>query len=231
MTEFDEINALIDWSEFSKLLNPLYSNKKNKQGAAPYNPLMMFKILLFQTWHNLSDPQTENMLARDLLFRQFVGLQLNHSVPDYSSIWRFRDKLNKANLMEPLFDNLNDQLARQSIIIKTGAISIIDATVIQAHHNRPNKKSKCENTQDPEASYNVKQGSDCKRKTTFGFKGHIKCDGDGFITKTVFTTGSVHDSQVLPELLDTSDSDVYADSAYAGKTINALLTTRSYHIQ
>ncbi|MFC0179597.1 transposase [Thorsellia kenyensis] len=89
----------------------LIANKTNRLGASSYAPIMMFKILLLQSWHNLSDVKMENMLARDLLFRQFVGLNLNDSIPDHSLIWRFREKLEKANLVNILFDNINQQLA------------------------------------------------------------------------------------------------------------------------
>jgi len=47
---------------------------------------MMFKVMLLQAWYNLSDPAMEKQLARDLLFRRFVGLSLSESVPDHSTI-------------------------------------------------------------------------------------------------------------------------------------------------
>ncbi|MFC0179853.1 transposase [Thorsellia kenyensis] len=37
----------------------------------------------------MSDYKMENMLARELLFRQIVCLELNNSIPDHSSIWCF----------------------------------------------------------------------------------------------------------------------------------------------
>ena len=39
----------------------------------------MFKALLLQSWYHLSDPQLEKQLARDLLFRRFVELDLFES--------------------------------------------------------------------------------------------------------------------------------------------------------
>ncbi|MFC0179266.1 IS5 family transposase [Thorsellia kenyensis] len=215
--EFDTINALIDWEQIISILNVLIANKKNRLGASPYAPTMMFKVLLLQSLHNLSDVKMENMLARDLLFRQFVGLHQNDSIPDHSSIWRFREKLEKANLVTVLFDNINQQLAEQSIIVQKGSVSIIDATVIKALNNRPNKDKVGKNTQDEDASYNLKTGSDGKMKTTYGFKGHIACDEDGFVTQAVVTTGKLHDSQVFEELLTGNEVEVYADSAYASE--------------
>jgi hypothetical protein len=53
--------------------------------------------------------------------------------------------------------------------------------LIQAKRNRPNKDKDCNNTQDPEASRNVKQGSDGKRKSTYGFKAHANVDESRFL--------------------------------------------------
>ncbi|MDP0561137.1 MAG: transposase [Candidatus Endonucleobacter sp. (ex Gigantidas childressi)] len=60
---------------------------------ASWPPLMMFKALLLQSWYKLSDLALEKQLARDLLFRRFTGLDISESVPDHSTFWRFRQKL------------------------------------------------------------------------------------------------------------------------------------------
>ena len=111
----------------------------------------MFKALLLQSWYNLSEPKFERLLARDLLFRRFVGLSLADSVPDHSSIWRFRQLLEKQGLMDSLLAEINRQLSSQGFYIRAGEISIVDARVIQAQRNRPNKDKDGHNAQDPEA--------------------------------------------------------------------------------
>jgi IS5 family transposase len=135
-------------------------------------------------------------------------------VPDHSSIWRFRQLLEKQDLMKVLLAEINRQLSLQGLYIRAGEISMVDASVIQAQRNRPNKDKEGNSTQDLEADYNVKQGSDGKRKTTYGFKAHINVDEDGFIKATAFTAGNVHDSNHFTELLSGDESAVYADSAY-----------------
>ena len=59
---------------------------------------------------------------------------------------------------------INLQLGDKGLFIRSGEISIIDASVIKAKNNRPNKDKDGGNTQDKEAAYNVKNGSDGKRK-------------------------------------------------------------------
>jgi len=121
----------------------------------------MLKALLLQSWYGLSDPclEKEKQLARDLLFRRFVDLSLSESVPDHSTLWRFRNLLEKSNLLETLLSEINDPLAHKGLLIRSGEVSIIDASVIKAKQNRPKKDKNGNNTHDPEAGYNVKQGS------------------------------------------------------------------------
>ena len=162
LTELDDVNDVMDWQAIEDLLCDIHAKRR---GNSAWPPLFMFKALLLQNWHNLSDPELEKQLARDLLFRRFVGLSLADSA-------------------------------------------------IQAQRNRPNKDKDGTNTQDPEANYNVKQGSDGKRKTTYGFKTHINVDEDGFIKAIAFTAGNVHDCNHFTELLNGDESAVYVDSAY-----------------
>ena len=224
LTELDDLNQLIDWKSIESQMNTI---NNNPMGEKAWPPLIMFKILLLQSFYNLSDPACEKQLARDLLFRRFVNLSLTDPVPDHSTIWRFRNTLNKNGILQKLLDNINHQLNSQGLIIKNGQASIIDATVIQAKNNRPNKNAKGENTQDKDASYNVKTASDGKQKTTYGFKAHVNVDEDGFILSQTLTTGSLHDSNVFEQLLTGSDKAVYADSAYKSKKHDQLLKSKS----
>ena len=223
LTELDDLNQLIDWKSIESQMNTI---NNNPMGEKAWPPLVMFKILLLQSFYNLSDPACEKQLARDLLFRRFVNLSLTDPVPDHSTIWRFRNTLNKNGILQKLLDNINHQLNSQGLIIKNGQASIIDATVIQAKNNRPNKNAKGENTQDKDASYNVKTASDGKRKTTYGFKAHANVDEDGFILAQTLTTGSLHDSNVFEQLLTGSEEAVYADSAYKSQKHDQLLKSK-----
>jgi IS5 family transposase len=223
LTELDEVHELVDWGRIEIMLKDIHSNPRGEQA---WPPLLMFKALLLQSWYTLSDPQLEKQLARDLLFRRFVGLSLSESVPDHSTFWRFRNKPEVIALQEGLFLEVNHQLIEKGLLIKQGEISIVDASVIKAQRNRPNKGVNGENTQDPEAAYNVKAGSDGKTKTTYGYKAHISVDEDDFIKATDFTAGNVHDSQCFTELLSGEESEVFADSAYASQKTNVWLRQR-----
>ena len=224
LQELDSLNEMINWSQIEVLLSNIH-NKSRGEKAWP--PLMMFKALLLQSWYGLSDPALEKQLARDLLFRRFIELDLSEAVPDHSTFWRFRQKLQKQQLLEKLLTAVNQQLSNLGLYIKPGEVSIVDASVIEAKQCRPNKGKHGRPTQDPEAGWNVKNGSDGKRKSTYGYKAHMNVDEDGLIKAVGFTAGNVHDSQCFTDLLGGDESAVYADSAYASKGHNAWLMKRA----
>jgi len=223
LEELDDVNSLINWCEIEALLSHIHVKRC---GEKAWPPLMMFKALLLQSWYNLSDPGIEKQLARDLLFRRFVDLSLSESVPDHSTFWRFRNLLEKDGLFELLLETINGQLSAKGLLIAQGEVSIIDASVIEAKQNRPKKDKQGNNTQDRQAAYNVKSGSDGKRKTTYGYKTHANVDEDGFIKSYNYTAGNIHDSNVFESLLTGNESEVYADSAYKSKAHDDLLKAK-----
>ncbi len=223
MKELDNVAALIDWRRIERLFDNIHTSRV---GQLAWPPVMMFKVLLLQSWYRLSDPGSSKQLARDLLFRRFVNLGIEQAVPDHSTIWRFRNKLEEQGLFVKALAVVNNQLAEQGWLIRAGEVSIIDASVIEAKSSRPRRNAKKENTQDPEASYNVKTGSDGHRKTTYGYKVHMNVEEDGFIKKTTYTAGHVHDSTQFEALLTDNEEVVYADSAYKSQKHTELLRER-----
>ena len=101
----DKINDLIDWRPIEKRLNKDLKRKPCSQGNVPYPALNMFKSLLLQCWHNLSDQDTEDALADRISFSRFAGFSLDHEVPDASTICRFRNHIDKSwpDLLEILY--------------------------------------------------------------------------------------------------------------------------------
>jgi IS5 family transposase len=223
LRELDDVHAIINWLPLEQLLSGIHSKSR---GEKAWPPIMMFKALLLQSWYRLSDPGLEKQLARDLLFRRFVALDISESVPDHSTFWRFRQKLEQLSLMDNLLNEVNEQLADQGLLIKSGGVSIVDASVIEANQCRPNKDKDGNSTQDPGAGWNVKAGSDGKRKSTYGYKAHINVDEDGFIKATDYTAGNVHDSKCFTDMLSGDESSVYADSAYLSRAHNDWLCER-----
>src|ERR1700744_4888447 len=103
-----EIAGLVDWSRIEALLSGLV--RPDRAGEAAYPPLVLFKALLLQRWHGLSDSQLEAALSDRLSFLKFCGLSLEDRTPDHATLWRFRQKLAKARLDEALLAELDAQI-------------------------------------------------------------------------------------------------------------------------
>lgn len=58
----------------------------------------MFRILILQASHSLSDERTEYLVKDRLSFMRFLGLGLADRVPDATSIWNFREALTRAQI-------------------------------------------------------------------------------------------------------------------------------------
>ena len=59
-TFLSQINQLVDWRPISNLLNKqCLKQPTTPMGAPSYPPLILFKILLLETWYGLSDREVE----------------------------------------------------------------------------------------------------------------------------------------------------------------------------
>ncbi len=135
-TFLDKVDKLIKWGPINKLLKEKYKKKVSAVGQPAYHPLTMFKILLLEVWYGLSDVAVEEALYDRISFMKFVNLSVTDSVPDHSTISRFRTTLNKLNLYDRLFLLINEQLEKQGLLVKQGVV--VDASVIKSA-TRPRK--------------------------------------------------------------------------------------------
>lgn len=51
----EQIDKLIDWRPFQTLINKKLNKRAEAKGEPTYDGVLMFKILLLETWYNLSD--------------------------------------------------------------------------------------------------------------------------------------------------------------------------------
>ena len=210
----DETEALLNWSEVERLLSSIYSSKT---GRPSYPLLTLFRGLLLGIWYQLSDVQLAQCLYRDLLFRKFCRLEFGGTVPEASTLGRFRAQLTEHNIWDSLLSEINSQLEAKNIIMTQGRINIIDATPIEAAQSGPGNDVDGKPKRDPEANWHVKNDSRGNNKSTYGFSVHVGVDEDGFIHRQSMTPGNAHDSQERDRLLLGDESALYADSAYSSK--------------
>src|SRR3954471_3711604 len=123
----DRLDAAIDWPALETIVAGIYSSR---EGGLAYPLLTYVRLLLLQQWYGLSDEALEAAADDRLSFRRFAGIPLSESVPDHSSIWRFREELAKRGLAARLLAEVNRQLDARGLILRRG--TLIDATVLEA---------------------------------------------------------------------------------------------------
>jgi IS5 family transposase len=85
-----KIDSLMNWRSFSPILKR--GLKRTGIGPPPgYHLLVLFKCLLIDQWHGLSDPKQERALKVRLDCMIFCGLDLHPPVPDETTHCRFRN--------------------------------------------------------------------------------------------------------------------------------------------
>jgi len=90
----EKLNAVVRWDVFRKpLAKALKRSDGARGGRPPFDPVMMFKIMVLQALYDLSDDQAEFVINDRLSFMRFLGLGLGDKVPDAKTIWLFREPL------------------------------------------------------------------------------------------------------------------------------------------
>ena len=224
-----KIAAAVDWEIFRPDLEKArYKERKSNAGAKGYDVVLMFKILILQSLYNLSDDALEFQIFDRHSFSRFLGLHLASKVPDATTVWRFREDLIRAGIIEELFNKFDAHLRANGFEARKG--QIIDASII----NLPKQRNSRDETRqikdgerpeywpenkkrqkDVDARWTKKNG-----KTFFGYKNHIAVDvKHKLIRGYTVTDAADHDSNVFEELLDGKNTsrDVWADSAYRSK--------------
>jgi IS5 family transposase len=201
----DQLDAAIDWSAVETIVDGIYASR---EGGLAYPLLTYLKLLLLQQWHGLSDEGLEAAVDDRLSFRRFVGVPLAESVPDHSSIWRFREQLAKRGLAERVLAEINRQLDTKGLILRQG--TLIDASIIEAAVKPPAGDAGEVSPHDPDAGWTKKNG-----KSRFGYKAHVAVDQDsGIVRQAIMTPADVHDSVRADDLVQGDEEAVYADKAY-----------------
>jgi len=231
------LKAYVDFELFRDALEKVFEKpRQSKAGRKALDVVFMFKILILQRLYNLSDEQVEYQINDRLSFCRFLDLPIGASAPDFTTVWKFREALVKADAVKGLFDLFTGMLNEKGLITKAG--SIIDASFVEVPRQRNTRQENdlVREGQTPnEWKNNPKKLSqkDVHARWTkknsipfYGYKDHVKADAESkLITDYVVTDASVHDSQALFDLVDEKckGERIFADSAYAGEQFAARL--------
>jgi len=201
------IKSKINWLNLLEPIEKAISKEKQNNspaGRRGFDLQVIVKCFILQTIYNLSDPRLEEEIADRRSFQIFLDLNSMDSIPDETTICRYREMFARLDLDKKLFYEFNKQLKSLNLIVGKG--TIVDATIKQA-------QATSRSNRDKDADFTQKRG-----KTYYGYKGHIAMDEDSEVIKSVeFTKASLHDSNAFDQLVDYTEEAVFADKGYANK--------------
>ena len=240
----EKINAVINWELFRPILEARTRKAEYpKGGRPPKDCVTMFKIVMLQDWHNISDENTEYLINDRLSFQRFLGMEMGEKAPDCKTLWLFKERLGEDGMRE-CFDLFNVLLEESKIITRKG--SIVDASFVdvprQRNSREENKKIKegeiPEEWQKPENQAKLAQKDTDARwakknnETHYGYKDHVKVDNESKVITAFEVTGAnVHDSQTIENLADGKDEVLYGDSAYVGEKLHEKIKEKNPEIE
>lgn len=228
----ERLSLVVDFEVFrGPVIAALRRGPRNKGGRPPFDPLLMFKILVLQALYSLSDEAVEFQIKDRLSFQRFLGLGLDGAVPDATTVWLFRERLVKARAIDKLFARFDAALKERGYLAMGG--QIIDASVILAPRQRNSQEEKAaikegripESWKDKPAKARqkdrdarwtvkyskakVKEGADPKAFQPvdlaiplFGYKNHIGIDrAHGLIRTWDTSAANAHDGARLSALV------------------------------
>lgn len=250
---------VVDFEVFRPELAKALAYSDGAQGGRPpFDPVLMFKILVIQAANNLSDERAEFLINDRLSFMRFLGLNLADRVPDARTIWLFREKLGKAGAIKPLFDRFDAALRGAGYIAMGG--QIVDATLVAAPKQRNTEDEKKTikegripatwkakpaklRQKDRDARWTVKFSKAKARPDgsvplvdiaipVFGYQNHVSIDREyGLIRRWGATDAAAYEGARLREgLLDKTNtaSAVWADTAYRSKANEEFLAKNGF---
>lgn len=243
---FDRVDLLVDWQAVLKIISKYYKKGQSVDGRDSYSPLILFKMLLLQTWYGLSDESVEESVRDRISFSKFCGISMDETVPDSTVLCRFRSALNKQNAFDEILKAINQRMESEGLMIIKGAI--VDASVTPTLRKPRGKKEfdlvpedRKEDGQqanpttkpvqiikpnvDQEAAWIIKAG-----KLYYGYKQHTVTNQEGFVLGIYTTAANESDIKNLESALNTVKlkprTPVFADKGYASAENDNVLITK-----
>ena len=200
----ERIDELVPWQNLEERIRPFYP--KSGKGRRPYPLSVKLRIHCVQLFYNLSDPGMEDLLYETESVRRFVGLKLPEALPYETTILNLRHLLERHNLGQGLFEEINAHLESKGQRLREG--TIVDASIIEGPSATKNRAKE----RDPEM-HQTKKGNEWH----FGMKVHPGVDADTGLVHSVSTTAAnTHDITEAHHLLHGGEGVVWWDAGYQG---------------
>lgn len=201
----DAMDRIIPWNHWIEIIRPYYPN--GKRGRPPKGIELMLRMYLLQIWFTLSDEGLEDAIYDSYAMKSFLKIDFTtEQVPDATTLLKFRHLLEKNQIGEKIFKDINQRLDAAGLMMHGG--TVVDATLVAAPPSTKNKEGK----RDPEM-HQSKKGN----QWYFGMKVHAGVDaGSGYVHTITATSGNQHDVTEVHNLIREDDEVCYGDSGYLG---------------
>jgi transposase, IS5 family len=108
-----EMERIVPWARLGAVIEPLYPTS-GRVGRQPIGINKMLRMYCLQQWYGLADEALEDALYDSQALRDFVGIDLSReSVPDATTLLKFRHLLQDNNLTRALFEEINAHLGQK----------------------------------------------------------------------------------------------------------------------
>jgi IS5 family transposase len=200
-----EMDRVVPWQRLVALVLPHYP--KGKRGRPPVGLERMLRIYCLQQWYSLSDEGLEDTIYDSQAMRRFLKLNLlDHSVPDATTLLKFRRLLEQHDLATKMFAEINAMLTEKKLLMKQG--TMVDATIINAPSSTKNKAKQ----RDPDM-HQTRKG----QQYYFGEKVHVGSDVEsGLVHSATCTAANESDISQTHKLLHGEEQSCFADAGYQG---------------
>ena len=216
-----KLDQLIDWKPIEQYLNRQRTRYlRDHRGRPAYPLLSMFKAVLLGQWHSLSDPELEHSLITRIDFNLFCRFD-ELSIPDYSTLCRYRNWLAQDNTLSELLELINRQLTEKGLKVEKASAAVVDATIIQTAGSKQRQAIEVDEEGQVSSQTTPSKDSDARwiKKNglyKLGYKQHTRTDAEGYIEKLHITPANAHECKHLSPLLEglPKGTTVYADKGY-----------------
>ena len=208
-----KLDQVIDWQPIEQYLNRQRTRYlRDHRGRPAYPLLSMFKAVLLGQWHSLSDPELEHSLITRIDFNLFCSFD-ELSIPDYSTLCRYRNWLAQDDTLSELLELINRQLTEKNLKVEKASAAVIDATIIQTAGSK--QRQAIEVDEEGQVSGQTTPSKE-KRPLQTRLQTTTRTDEEGYIEKLHITPANAHECKHLSPLLEglPKDTTVYADRGY-----------------
>ena len=209
-----KLDEVVDWSRFgSKLLR--YYRGRGEVGQAPYDPVLILKMLLLAYLFNISERQVEEVVNDSLSAKYFAGLAASEPAPDHATLTVFKNRLIEAGGVKA-YEELFSEIIKiaQEKGVKFGKLQVIDSVHLVADVNigKDRRRQKDgESPRDKDAHWGAKgsrtvetlRGKEKKVHYFYGYKDQVSLNAESEIVTSVLPArADEYDGHKLKKLVE-----------------------------